>query len=143
MTVERAASSTAAAGGVFTPAMLHAAVKAADPSKGKSAFARGRANMQDLSEAGKSVLPEAIRDSGTTERILTTGALMGSPMAVEPATALGLGTLASLYTRPVQAMMRGSVLGRPQGVDAVGDYLRAGPAAQAAGSAQLQRGWEQ
>lgn len=104
--VQRAASTVAAPDGVFTPAQLHNAVKAGDPSKDKSKFARGDALMQDLSSAGKNVLSSSVPDSGTTTRALVPAAaaalggagghLLAAPAAVPVAAAALAGM--SLYT---------------------------------------------
>lgn len=75
--VEKAASGIGNESGVFTPSQLQSAVKALDKSKNKRAFARGKALMQDLSEAGKNVLPNSIPNSGTVDRALMFGGLGG------------------------------------------------------------------
>lgn len=106
--VQRAAGYVGADDGVFNPSQLHGAVKALDPSKDKSAFAKGDALMQDLSGAGKSVLTSKIPNSGTPERL----ALMA---ALNPATwpFIAAGAPASLmYTRPGQAVMASLLAGR-------------------------------
>lgn len=106
--VQRAAGYVGADDGVFTPSQLHGAVKAMDASKDKGAFAKGGALMQDLSEAGKSVLTSKIPNSGTPERL----ALMA---ALNPATwpFIAAGAPASLmYTRPGQAAMAILLAGR-------------------------------
>jgi hypothetical protein len=48
-----------------------------DPSKGKRAYAQGKAMMQDLSDSGRSVLGQTVPDSGTTGRALTAGLALG------------------------------------------------------------------
>lgn len=92
-------------GGVFTPAQFSAAVRRGDASKGKAAFARGNAYMQDLSGAAGSVLPRTVPDSGTPLRwLLGTGLLAGAGemgavphVALPAATAMAAGSLP--YTR--------------------------------------------
>ena len=66
--IQSAAASVAAPEGVFSPAQLHNAVKVGDISKDKARFAEGNALMQDLSAAGKLVLPTSVPDSGTPIR---------------------------------------------------------------------------
>ena len=72
MIVENAAHSPAAMGGsipgVFSPAQLSIAVKQGDSTVRNRAFAAGNARMQDLSDAGRAVLPAEIPNSGTTDR---------------------------------------------------------------------------
>lgn len=98
--VERAASSVGAQDGVFTPAQLTNAVKAFDSSGNKKAFARGDALLQDLADAGKSVLPSSVGDSGTAGRagimaLLTGGAAYADPMT----TGLAAGGIGAAYSK--------------------------------------------
>lgn len=103
--VEKAASSVGADHGMFTPAQLLNAVKSADSSVRKRAVAHGTALMQDLAEAGKSVLPNKIPDSGTVGRALMNlgvgGALGGGAILghVAPAAAAGGALMMAPYTR--------------------------------------------
>lgn len=106
--VQRAASSVAAEDGVFSPAQLHSAVKALDPTKDKMGFMKGKALMEDLSSAGKKVLGNNIPNSGTADRL-------GVLAALNPGTwpYLAAGVPASLmYTGPGQAAMAGLLTGR-------------------------------
>ena len=82
--VRDAAGRVGAQDGVFTPAQLQSAVRAADKSAGKGQFAKGKALMQDLSEAGKDVLGSTIPNSGTPERMLTGGAALGGLGYINP-----------------------------------------------------------
>jgi len=68
--IQRAAAGVGAEEGVFTPAQLNAAVKAMDKSKDKRAFSEGTAMLQDLSSAGKAVMPSKVPDSGTAGRLM-------------------------------------------------------------------------
>lgn len=88
--VQSAASGVGAAEGVFTPAQLHRAVRAADKTKDKRAFSEGTALMQDLSAQGKDVLLSKVPDSGTA------GRLMGSLSNPWALAGLPISTLASL-----------------------------------------------
>lgn len=111
--IERAASSVAAEGGNYTPSMLNSAVKAMDRSKDKSSFAQGNALMQDLSSAGKTVLADTVRNSGTADRLAAIGTIgglsaashflspwMAAPLALTPAyTQLGQNAITSLLAR--------------------------------------------
>jgi len=102
--VQRAASNVGARDGVFTPSQLLRAVRALDPSKGKAAFARGHALMQDLADAGQAVLPSSIPDSGTPTRLLWAGLAGGAHFA--PEAAIPGMAAASLYTSPGMALLR-------------------------------------
>jgi len=96
--IRDAASRTGAAEGVFRPAHLLSAIRKADKSVGKGAFARGDALMQKFGEAGQAVLPSKVPDSGTTGRALTAGVLSGTLLGAK---AVGLGFAgAPFYTRP-------------------------------------------
>lgn len=104
----RAASSVGAEDGVFSPAQLHNAVKALDPSRNHKKFATGTALMQDVSAAGKKVLGDKIPNSGTADRL-------GAMAALNPNTwpYIAAGIPASLlYTGPGQTMTAGLLTGR-------------------------------
>lgn len=98
--VQRAASEVGAQEGVFTPAQLHRAVKAGDTSKDKARFAEGDALMQDLSSAGKGVLPSTVPDSGTPFRAALMYALANPVKAAGLSVPVGLAALP--YTAPGQ-----------------------------------------
>lgn len=104
--IRQGAQSIGADEGVFTPAQLQRAVQAGDASAGNGQFAQGDALMQDLSEAGKSVLPSKVPDSGTALRLATGAGLYGGITgAVSPGAALaavGADVAGSaIYSRPV------------------------------------------
>ncbi|MFO0454277.1 MAG: hypothetical protein ACK52I_37445 [Pseudomonadota bacterium] len=119
--LERAASYVGADDGVFSPSQLQSAVKALDRSKDKGRFARGQANLQDLSDAARSTLGPNVPNSGTADRLMQAGAL-GSAV-VNPAIPLSLFAGAGLYTAPAQSLLRGSVTARPQSAQAVRGLL--------------------
>lgn len=120
--VQRAAAGLGADEGIFTPAQLQGAVKALDRSKDKARFAEGKALMQDLSEAGKSVLGSKVPDSGTAGRLFLGGGLsLFDPTLIAP---ISLAAGASMYLRPVQNLLTGAVARRPQAAQAVADSLR-------------------
>ncbi len=111
--VRRAASGVGAKDGKFSGPQLANAVRALDKSAGKGAYAKGKALMQDLSDAGLATLPASYPDSGTAGRLmmgalLSGGHLLGGAAApvTAPLVALGSG-LSALYTRPGQALARG------------------------------------
>ncbi len=90
--VRNAASRTGSKNGLFTPAQFAAAVRATDSSRSKGQYARGRALMQDLSDAGAQVLGPGYPDSGTAARLLWGAGAMGSGAMLPqiPASLVGL-----------------------------------------------------
>jgi len=112
--VARAAGDSGATDGVFTPAMLSRAVRGEDLSLGKMRFARGKARMQDLSDAGKAILPNVVPDSGTPERLLATSALAGGAY-FEPAAAATAALAALGYSKPAQRLLMSAVRNRGAG----------------------------
>lgn len=134
--LQRAASSVAAEDGVFTPAMLHNAVKAADRSKDKARFSEGGALMQDLSAAGKNLLHNKVPNSGTVDRLLLGGGALGSGL-VSPWIPAGLLGGAALYTPPAQALLRGLVGFRPDIAEPAANAFRQAAPALIPGGAQL------
>jgi len=136
-TLRRAASSTAAPNGVFTPSQLQTAIRAQDQSAGKGNFATGNALMQDLADAGKNVMP-TYPDSGTVGRglaiaspMVATGA-MTKPLAT--AAGVGAGGLAMLpYTGVGQKVLAAALTKRPANAPALAQAVRdASPAVGAA-----------
>lgn len=106
--IQKAAGGVGAEGGVFTPAQLHSAVKSADRTKDKRAFSEGDALLQDLSAAGKEVMPSKIPDSGTA------GRMMGNLFSLGGLASSAGGLAAALpaylaYSRPGSAAINGAV----------------------------------
>lgn len=98
LSVVRKAASMANTQDMFTPSQLANAVKAADTSAGKNRTATGKALMQDLTDAGVSVLPSKIPDSGTATRSATANPLS---WAVGAGTAIPYEVLkAAMFKRP-------------------------------------------
>lgn len=129
--LEGAAGSQAATEGVFTPAQFSRAVQQFDNSPRDRAFARGDALMQELSDAGRAVLPRTVPDSGTPERAMLANLLLGGGVGVGlgtggagviPALAAA-GTVAGAYTGPVRGTLQSIML------------AQRGPALRAAGQA--------
>ena len=110
--VEGASKAAMNSGGVFTPAQLQQAVRAADTSVRDRATARGQALLQDLSGAGQRVLGNRVPDSGTAGRMFLGGGALATG-AVAPSIPVGLLAGAATYTPPVQALLRGLVSSRP------------------------------
>jgi hypothetical protein len=114
LSVVRKAASAANTQDYFTPAQLASAVKSADISAGKNKTATGQALMQDLSDAGVSVLPSKVPDSGTAERVFVT-----SPTAA----AIGLG-LKLPYTETGREIFQNMMLRKPGPINSLANALR-------------------
>lgn len=121
--VEGASKAAMNTEGVFTPAQLNTAVRQADRSVRDRATARGTALMQDLGNAGQQVLGNKVPNSGTADRLWLGAAGLGSGL-VHPAIPAGLIGGAAMYTPPMQALLRGSVVARPQSAEAIAEALR-------------------
>lgn len=104
VTLRDAGSRVSSEGGVFSPSSLHNAVRSADDTVGKGAFARGEAPMQGLSDPAKTVMTRRVNDSGTPERgaILTA---IAAPWAVLPGVAAS-APIAALYSQTGSRMFR-------------------------------------
>jgi len=137
--IQKAASSVAAEDGVFNPAQLHNAVKAADRSKDKARFAEGTALMQDLSAAGKNMLSNKVPNSGTVDRLLLGGGALGSGL-VNPLIPAGLLGGAALYSRPIQGLLGSAVASRPALAQPAADIFRKAAPAFIPGGAQISLG---
>lgn len=134
--VEGAATRAANTGGVFTPGQLNLAVKSADRSVRRRATARGDALMQDLADAGQSVLGNTVPDSGTAGRLFSGIGAIGAGM-VHPAIPAALAAGAGAYTPAIQNALVYLLRNRPDAAPQVANALRrymAGPAAVAAGA---------
>jgi hypothetical protein len=118
--MQRAASYVGAEDGAFSASHLQSAVKAMDRSKDKGKFAKGDALLQDLSDAGKSVLGSKVPNSGTADR-----ALMASLPAYffDPMTAAGMLAGPALYSTGGQWLLRGATSARPKGAQSVAGLL--------------------
>jgi hypothetical protein len=134
--LQRASSSVAAEDGVFTPAMLHNAVKATDRSKDKARFAEGNALMQDLSAAGKNLLGSKVPNSGTVDRAMLGAGALGSGL-FNPWIPAGLVGGAAMYSPPLQALLRVAVGSRPEFAQPTADIFRKAAPALIPGGAQL------
>ncbi|AON55786.1 hypothetical protein [Herbaspirillum seropedicae] len=127
-----AAGRTGANTGIFTPEQLQSAVRSADRSVGKGSFATGNALMQDLSEAGKTVLGSKYPDSGTAGRIagISGPASALTALHVAPlATSLGLGAMAlgaMPYTKAGQKLAAGLLTVRPDAAQPIGELVTRG-----------------
>lgn len=145
--VAKAAASTGTATneGIFSPAQLNAAVRSEDRTTRKLGYSKGRALLQDLSDAGQAVLPSKYPDSGTAGRLMLGGGALGvAELLHHPEAILGLLAGAAPYTPPASKAMNMALgrLAQPAGPtrNALADLLRnsgrlAAPAAGAAGAA--------
>lgn len=138
MRPQRAASMVGAEDGNFTASQLQSAVKALDPSRNKSAFARGNALMQDLSDSAKNVLGDNVPDSGTAGRLMM-AALLGAGADqgyIDPKlAALGIGGAAA-YSPVGQQAIAALLTRRPDAAPQLAEaLLRLAPAATAGGAA--------
>ena len=108
LSVVRKAASMANTQDMFTPSQLANAVKAADTSAGKNRTAQGKALMQDLTDAGVSVLPSKVPDSGTASRLNV------GPMGI----AIGAGSYIPY------AALQAAMFKRPEFMNKIADALR-------------------
>ena len=120
------AAANAGEAGVFTPAQFSTAVQNADTSVRGAAFSRGRANMQDLADAGVLAMGPAPGAAGAMDR-LAVGALGGAaatggiPIDQIIAASLVGGTS---YSRPVADALVSALTARRIGpLQAVGDII--------------------
>lgn len=111
--VEGAAKAGKNAEGMFTPGQLNQAISAADQSTRKRAVSRGTALMQDLGNAGQSVIGNKIPNSFTTDRALIAGGGIGAGM-VNPAIPGALLAGGALYTQPAQKALVKLIADRPE-----------------------------
>lgn len=109
--LQRAAGSTGANEGVFTPAQFAAAVRAADGTVRKNAYARGDALMQDLSDAGRSVMNTTVPNSGTFDRAALVGTAGVS--AANPLFPVGLAAGALPYLNGPNRLAASLIARRP------------------------------
>lgn len=125
--LEGAAKSAKLTDGVFTPGQLLSGIQSADQSIRDRAMSRGASLMQDLGRAGQSVLGNKLNNSGTADRALYGGGLLGigaGGMASLPATAALVGGGIAAYTPPVQWALRHAVSTRPESAQAIAQALR-------------------
>lgn len=110
--IQRATAMSRNAEGHFTPAELHRSVRMLDTSRDKARFAEGAALLQDLSTAGKAVIPETLGESGTTPRALVAklaaGGIEGAGLLSDAAT---YGTLAGLLGAGSREPLQRALLG--------------------------------
>jgi len=126
--VEKAAGYVGPKEGVFSASQLQSAVRAADPSRNKGAFARGNALMQDLSDPAKQVMGDVVPDSGTAGRLLTAAGMTGAGVDTifgSPGYLTALAASPILYSRAGARYMIGDLL--PGQAAAAGAFGAAAP----------------
>jgi hypothetical protein len=120
-----AAANSGASNGVFTPKQLSTAVRQADQTRRKTAFAKGRARGQEESDAAVSVLGDTA--GSTLEGRLTGYAVGGYGALSNPAVAAPLTLGASvMYSPGGQALMDAILRSRPEMVRQAGGLLTQG-----------------
>jgi hypothetical protein len=120
--VNIAAANSGAENGVFTPTQFSQAVRQADVTRKKSAFAKGKAKSQTISDAAVDVLGDEAK-STLEGRILASAAggygLLSQPQFAIPAAAL----TPAMYSRTGQALVDAALRSRPGVVRQLGGLL--------------------
>jgi hypothetical protein len=111
--IEGAAKAGKNAEGIFTPGQLNQAISTADQSTRKRAVSRGTALMQDLGNAGQSVIGNKVPNSFTTDRALLSLSGLGAG-AINPAIPGALLAGGALYTQPAQKALVKLIADRPE-----------------------------
>ena len=114
--VERAASMKGAQDGVFSAEQLSSAVRALDKSSNKGNYAQGSALMQDLSDAGRTVLGNTVPNSGTADRLMLVAGGLGAANEYYggPGYLTALAAAPLLYSRAGSRYMVGNLPGQGQ-----------------------------
>ena len=124
--IQRAAGGVGAEGGVFTPAQLQSAVRAGDSSMRKGRFAKGEAVLQDLAEAGKTVMGGKVPNSGTADRMFAGAGALASG-AISPAIPGSLIGASVPYLPGVSNAVAAAIARRPAGAQDAAALIRSMP----------------
>jgi hypothetical protein len=117
-----AAANSGAPNGVFTPKQFSTAVRQADKTRNKSAFAKGKAKSQQISDAGIQVLGE--QSGATLEGNIATRVAGGYGMLTEPMIAAGLVTgVPAMYSTAGQKALDMMLRSRPDLMRQAGGML--------------------
>lgn len=117
-----AAANSGAPNGVFTPKQFSTAVRQADKTRNKSAFAKGTAKSQQISDAGVQVLGD--QSKATLEGNIATRIAGGYGMFTEPMMAAGLVTgVPTMYSAAGQKALDTLLRSRPELVKKAGGML--------------------
>ena len=120
--VNIAAANSGAPNGVFTPKQFSTAVRQADETRRKSAFAKGTAKSQQISDAGVQVLGSQAQS--TIEGNIATRVAGGYGMFTQPGVAAGLITgVPIMYSESGQAVLDALLRSRPDLVKQAGGML--------------------
>lgn len=111
--IQRAAGGVGATDGVFTPAQLSSAVRAADTTARKGAYARGNALMQDLTDAGRGVMNQTVANSGTADRLMLGAGALGTGL-YNPLIPLSLGAASIPYLPGANRLAAALIASRPE-----------------------------
>lgn len=137
---QRAGSTVGTKDGFFTPSQYNNAVKALDKTKDKRAFSEVDAPGSELAKAGKSVLSQTVPDSGTPLRALLGATALGGGAAglgVPAAYAAGSLVAPAMYSNLGTKVMQKALMSRPQGAQALADFVRNSNRAVTAGTVPL------
>lgn len=112
----------------ITPMAFQRAVKLADMTQGKGAFATGTDSLSQIADDAVKVMGRRTPDSGTAGRIGVGSILGGGAWATGqlPALATSMGLQALYASRPGQAIGRALLADRPDAVRAIGRALPRG-----------------
>jgi hypothetical protein len=117
-----AAANSGAPNGVFTPKQFSTAVRQADKTRNKSAFAKGTAKSQQISDAGVQVLGD--QSKATLEGNIATRIVGGYGMFTEPMMAAGLITgVPTMYSPAGQRALDMLLRSRPDLMKQAGGML--------------------
>lgn len=125
--LQNAAGKVGAQEGIFTPQQLANAIRSADTTKRKGAYAKGTALMQDLSDAAQSRMSSQIPNSGTADRFLLNAGALGSGV-YNPFIPAGLAAASVPYLPGFERIATGAITNRPASAKALADALKKLPA---------------
>lgn len=110
----------------ITPQAFQRAVRLADMTQGKGAYATGQAPLSQIADDAASVMGRRVPDSGTPERSALIGLVTGGGALATgqlPSLLAGMGGQALYASRVGQAIGRSLIADRPDAVRAVGNVL--------------------
>lgn len=122
--LQGAAGKIGAQDGVFAPQQLANAVRMADRTKRKGAYAKGAALMQDLSDAAQSRMSAQIPDSGTAERLMANVLAGGLGYMANPAIPAGLAAASVPYLPGMSRAATAAIMNRPANAQLLADQLK-------------------
>lgn len=121
--IKLAAANSGAVNGVFTPKQFSTAVRQNDKTLNKSAYAKGTARSQELSDAAMQVLGEEAGETLAGRYTAGTAGLFG--VATNPSIAIPAGfATRALYTEPGQRAMDVLLRGRPEALRRAGGLFQ-------------------